>query len=423
MPVSTPSLFDDDPAPVPVHPSLARRSTRLGDSKKSKAVNRLLAQVESLRERLEQQKRRLDEALIFHAAHVRPRQEHVIALRTDAVRVLARFLDDRRLTKADKRVLRAILIEQMDEILAHVATPDPDLAKLFERLHGVGFDEAVQSDLDDVRSDMAGFFADLGIDMELPDLRPGMTEEELAVSAAQMADRMRQLHDVQVESAPGRRKAKRELREDQRAERYEQVRKISIGAIYKRLVKVLHPDLEPDPSIRQQKCALMQEVTTAYGGNDLHTLLRLELEWIDGAGADAARQTDETLSACAEVLREQAAALRAGIMELPFQPRYASLAGASDPFGIADVIDGPAEANRLDTIIEGLSAGLERLRDERLALAEVRELIQLDRQSRRWHQRKYADSSSRASACHDARVGATDSASVKRERPVLQRDL
>lgn len=343
---ATPGLFDDAPVASATELSLIRRSISFGQSKKAKSVNRLLAQVDSLRAQYEREKRRLDDALIFQAGHIRPKQERVTALRTEVVRALARFLDDRRLGKADKRILCAILMEQIDEVLAHAAPPDPDIAQLFERLHGIGFDEAVQSDLDNVRGEMAGFFEELGLDMDVPDLRPDMTEEEVAASAAQMADRMRQLYEAQVESAPGRRKTKRELREEKRAERYEQLRKISIGAIYKRLVKALHPDLEPDPSQRERKVGLMQQVTAAHAGNDLSTLLRLEIECIDGAGVEAAHRTDEALNAYAEVFRQQIAQLRLGIIDLPLHPRYQPLLIDDDPLGVPRVIDGPAEVRR-----------------------------------------------------------------------------
>jgi hypothetical protein len=54
------------------------------------------------------------------------------------------------------------------------------------------------------------------------------------------------------------------MREEERVGRFEQLRRVSIGAIYRRLAKALHPDLERDPDLRERKSTLMQEVTTAY---------------------------------------------------------------------------------------------------------------------------------------------------------------
>ncbi|MBA3886742.1 MAG: hypothetical protein H0X67_13570 [Acidobacteria bacterium] len=376
----TPSLFDDDPNPPAPAASLVRRAPAFGQSKKGKNVGSLLKQVETLREKHAREKRRLEDALIFHAAQVRPREERVAAIQADVVRALARSLDDRRLSKADGRVLRVILTEQIDRILAQVATPPSDIAELFERLHGMSFEEAVQSDFDDARAEIADAFEAMGVDLDVPDFHPGMTEEEMAASAARMAERMREQYEARSAPKPGRRKTKRELREEARAARREQVRKISIGAVYKRLVKALHPDLEPDPAVRTRKGAVMQDVTTAYAQGDLHTLLRLELECLDGAGADAACRTDETLSAYAEVLREQIARLREEIQDLRYHPRYAAI--VVDEVFATYVVDGPLEVQRLDAATEALTAGLARLSDERLALHEVRELIREHRRVR-----------------------------------------
>jgi hypothetical protein len=377
----TPSLFNDDPDFARVSGSLVPRSVPLGDSRKARAVRRLLAQVESLQKEFEREKRRLDDALIFCAAQIRPRRERVTRLRTDVVLAMAALLDDRRIGKADRRVLRALLVEQLDEVLANTEAPAPEIKQLFERLHGVGFDEAVQDEIDEARSLMADAFEELGLDMEVPDLRPGMTEEEMAAAAAQIADHFRQLEEKARGGTPSRRKTKRQLREEKRAEQLEQMRKLSIGAIYKRLVKALHPDLEHDDAARDRKGVLMQEVTAAYARTDLHTLLRLELEWLEGDG-DAARRSEQTLDAYAQVLRQQVSQLRIECAELPFHPRYESLVTGSSAFG-PHLVDGPAEADRLDTAIAGLSAGLERLTDERQALREVREVIRDYRRSRR----------------------------------------
>jgi hypothetical protein len=103
---------------------------------------------------------------------------------------------------------------------------------------------------------------------------------------------------------------------------------------------------------------MMQDVTVAYRRGDLHTLLRLELEWIGGAHADTPRLTDEKLRAYTAILKEQAAGLDAECLELRFHPRYAPLLMDSS-IGLAVVADGPREVVRLDLVIETLRVGLE----------------------------------------------------------------
>lgn len=377
-----PSLFDyDDPPSVPADRTLVIRPTATRPlSKQERAFNRAVTKVQTLRARLEEEKHRLDQALVFHAAEVRPRVERAVGLRAQLVRAIAPFLDDRRLTRRDRTVLRAIVAEQLDDILMHVDVPDPDLQRLFERLHGIAYAQAVQEDLDEVRSGMAAMFDELGVDVDLPELRADMSEEEIAGAAAQLAHGMSRL-EVRRGAEQHRRKTKRELREEERAQRLAQIRKDSIGAVYKRLVKALHPDLERDVAERQKKIGTMQEVTAAYARSDLHTLLRLELQWIDSAQADAARLTDEKLRGFTELLKEQAAELEAEYHDLPFHPRYAALI-VDGPFGLPRMTHGPSEAARLDGVIEQIRSGIERLASSQ-ALQEVRGAIQEYRQAQK----------------------------------------
>lgn len=94
----------DDLRASPTDRSLTIRSTpgrRL--DKEERAFNRALARLQALSRALEEEKRRLNRLLVFHAAEIRPRTEQAVALRAGLVRALAPFLDDRRLTKAQRR--------------------------------------------------------------------------------------------------------------------------------------------------------------------------------------------------------------------------------------------------------------------------------------------------------------------------------
>ena len=125
----------------------------------------------------------------------------------------------------------------------------------------------------------------------------------------------------------------------------------------------------------------MQELTAAYASKDLHTLLKLELEWIHREESDQARMTDEKLEAYSQLLRDQVADLEAEAAALPYSPRYLPLVQEVGPFGISLQLDGETEARRLDEVAVSLSATLTHLKTER-ALQEVREAIQVHRRAR-----------------------------------------
>jgi hypothetical protein len=277
------------------------------------------------------------------------------------------------------------LKEQLDEIFSHVRCPDAELKALFERLHGIGYAEAVQSELEEARSGMAAIFDEFGVNVDVPTLHPDMSEEDLAAAAAQLADGMRHAEELRTSQAASHRKTKRERREEERARRFEQLRKDNIGAVYKRLAKVLHPDLEADSVERDKKSRAMQEITAAYARADLHALLCLELEWIEGAGSEAARLGADKLRARTELLREQASELEAECYQLRFHPRYAPLI-VEGPLGMPILIDGPHEAAELDDLIESLRIDVERL-DSNEAITLVRETLRAYREARKAEER------------------------------------
>ena len=376
-----PLLFDpDDLRASPADRSLAVRSTPgrpLG--KEERAFNRALARLQALSHALDEEKRRLDRLLVFHAAEIRPRTDRAVALRAGLVRALAPFLDDRRLTKAQHRVLRRILVEQLDDVLTHPEKPDPDLQALFERLHEVSYAQAVQDDMKEAQAGMAAFFDELGLDVGVPDLRPDMTEEDAAAVAAQLAHELRRAEESRDTATQNPRREKTARAAEERARRHEQLRKDSLGAVYRRLVKELHPDLEPDPAERERKSRVMQDITAAYTRGDLHALLRLELEWLDPAGGNVARLSLEKLRAYTEFLKQQATELEAEIQLLRIHPRYAPLV-VDGPFGLPMVIDGPGEVERLDATIEQMRSALERLSSNE-ALQEIRGAIREYRDS------------------------------------------
>ena len=386
-----PLLFDpDDLRGSSADRSLAVRSTPgrpLG--KEERAFNRALARLEALNRALDEEKRRLDRLLVFHAAEIRPRTDRAVALRVGLVRALTPFLDDRRLTKTQHRVLRRILVEQLDDVLTFLEKADPDLQALFQRLHHVSYAQAVQDDMTQAQAGMAAIFEELGFDVEVPELRADMTEEDAAAAAAQLADQLRRAEELRTAGKPNRGHEKAARAAEERSRRYEQLRKDSVGAVYRRLAKELHPDLERDPAEREKKSRVMQEITAAYAGGNLHGLLQLELEWLSGPSGDSTRLSLDKLRTYTELLKQQATELADEVQSLHLHPRYAPLL-VDGPFGVPTLIDGPREVERLDTMTEQIRSALERLssghalEEVRGAVREYREAQKRDARAGRW---------------------------------------
>jgi hypothetical protein len=251
-------------------------------------------------------------------------------------------------------------------------------------LNGLALADLEQAQADAVREEFADFCASMGLDVDVPALQPDISPEDVAASAAQFAERLEQeLGEAAAREqarASRRRPTARQRREEAQQARLEQARRNSIGVVYKRLARALHPDLESDPGARETKTALMQQVTTAYEANDLHTLLRLEAEWIHADAGDPGTLAAETLDAYTMMLKQQAAALEAEWFELPLDPRYADV--IVDSFGAPVILDGRAEAESLDRAGAQIDEALARIRASG-ELAEARLAVRAEREARR----------------------------------------
>src|SRR5439155_24603602 len=122
--------------------------------------------------------------------------------------------------------------------------------------------------------------------------------------------RMRKMKEAEAETARCAENG-RHGTDNEELRAMEEARKRNIASIYKQLARVLHPDLERDNERQKEKVQLMQELTEAYRQKDLHTLLRLEMQWIENEGGHLDRLTEEKLSVYVEVLQGQVQGLEA----------------------------------------------------------------------------------------------------------------
>lgn len=132
----------------------------------------------------------------------------------------------------------------------------------------------------------------------------------------------------------------------------------------------------------------MQQLISAYQANDLHTLLRLELEWIEGEADNSQRLSEEKLAVYNAVLREQVRHLEDQYEGLPLDPRYQAVVRSDGPFSV-HLLDGPRTLRGRKQQLRAIETALARLRSDD-ALVEVRECIREHRDAKR-RQRSYDD--------------------------------
>jgi len=363
-------------------------------TKAQKAFNRLVARVEALRAEIKTTTSRLERALREHERDVRPRLDQLAALRKDLARTLATFLTDPRLKRAaDRDLLGSVIADLIDDTAAYDGgIVDEDLRILFETLTKDDSGSNAEEEMavfEAMRSHVERAFGESGVDIDLSDIRPDSTEEEIraCIAKARHAARERGTTEDSGAERP-RRMTKKQLEREARVRQAEEARHRTIGTIYKQLAKALHPDLERDPERRREKLALMQELTAAHRANDLHTLLRLELAWLHREEGDIERLTDEKLAVYNTVLREQVAKLEHERDTLAYHPRFQALAVEDPLFALRLELNSADRAADLDISIQSMRGDLARLRSPD-GMNEVRDLLKLVRAQQRHASRRY----------------------------------
>lgn len=385
------SMFDNDGFAKPKTGSLALAGWRGGRlTNAQRTFNRLTAQVEALRSQLEARARELDRALAEYGEHLHPRLQRETVLRKKLVLAFGPFLRKERLKQKEERhTLRRLLEQQFHLIIDFEGMlTDPELKGVFHQVTGMSFDKVLREEAEELRDAFESMFSDLGVDVDVSDFGPGMSEEDMAAAAARIAEGF-QARVEQDQSSPrrDRPKSERQLKREERERQAEELRRKSIASIYKQLAKVLHPDLERDAGRRQQKEAVMQQLTAAYRNHDLHTLLRLELEWIRCENGDLDRMTEDKLSIYNDVLKEQTIELERQLDEMVLHPRYQPVVVPDGPFDVC-LRDVAEEVRRSEETISSFESLLARM-EAGDSFASVRSAIRGFREEERPAQRAY----------------------------------
>ncbi|MCF3650070.1 hypothetical protein [Synoicihabitans lomoniglobus] len=362
-------------------------------SRQQKKFGQLLKEVEKLRARQQRITTSWERFLSAYLARVHPEEQRQHDLRKEVVRQLATHLHNPgRLGPRQREALADLIAAQLDVILdREPELTDPDLVVLIE--HFKKRDAAARAsrrDTDDENGDgeldglppfVAALIRDSGLDPA--GFRSGMSPAEIQQEIERQMMAGLGIDDFDPKDVkPGPTARSRKSKDKRKgktadpreqAEQVEAARKRTLSVIYKQLAKALHPDLETDPTKREQKHHLMQELTTAYKQGDLHTLLRLELAWIQREEDDLDRLTDEKLKVYIELLQQQVADLREEVAAIPYQPHFATVSRFVNPF--------TGEPDGVESILANLRPYTESLTDAQAALqgpaarTELRDMI------------------------------------------------
>jgi hypothetical protein len=285
-----------------------------------KRFNTLIRQIEQARQTLAAWHENIGVYRQAYAQVLLPQQTALMAARREWVFALDVLLGRPGWTKAERGALRDLVCDTAGELL-HASEDDAALKALFAKHAEVDFDterqEMVRA-MKDMTEAVTGLDLgdDEGIDTDA-DLFERMQQGLQERAAAEEAKRG-------AKAAPRRKSAAQQRREAEAQQATQSVREI-----FRKLASALHPDRETDEQQREVKTALMQKVNQAYAGDDLLTLLELQLQIEQIDAGHIANASAQRLKHYNNVLSEQLAELRAELerVEMGFRIDFGLEAG------------------------------------------------------------------------------------------------
>ncbi len=284
-------------------------------TKAQKAFNRLSQRVQKLEKELAAFRVAADDVRRRVQVEYRPLQARHDAARAELVPLLdAAYRQEKKLTTLERTKIRELLgaafsdlpgkgYGHLGAILDHYA-PDA-AAQAATAAAETAFDHATAAAMRELLEAQLGIRFDPAVDISTPEKLEAYVNQLLGEEGARQ--------QAAQEEAAGRRaqrpKSAKQLAAEARKAAEEKATTQSVRALYRDLVKALHPDREPDEAEKIRKTALLQRVTAAYERNELLTLLRLQLELQRLDPAHLETLADTQLAPYNKLLRDQVSEL------------------------------------------------------------------------------------------------------------------
>jgi hypothetical protein len=318
---------------------LSTRKQGSSSSKLQKEYASLLKKLEKGEQELLSLQRSLNHKLAESALIVQPHYTTWCLIRIDVARCLFDSFQKEKRNELQNAALINLIRGMLQEVingphgfssveLKHVTSLEHEFEDYLEQRQNALTDEElanVHSAQDVLRSE---WLADVeaavkreGLDVDFNDLEDFLSEEELKLELRRRIERARQIKRGQ--KAKSSKKKGLEVFSDKSP--IEVVQQKGLAEIYKRLVKLIHPDTEQDETRKKEKEEWMKQLTVAYENKDLSTLLMIESKWIVQAVESHQEFSDEKLRGFIGLLKEQLKSQEQSVLDLMRDVRYRPL--------------------------------------------------------------------------------------------------
>ena len=302
-------------------------------NKQQQAFNKLVKKIEQLRMKIKKTSETLDKQLDFYTKEINPEELKLVEKTKDLVKLYYDIHQNKKfLTQQEKKLIKEMMAAELDFILSMESNPDDELKAIYQFANGETYEDSIKEQFEEMKGEMESMFNSFGMDIDLSDIDPETGQEELARRLKMMQEELQNKQEQNNWQDKPRKKTVKQLEKEEKGRKMEEARNKNISTIYRQLAKAFHPDLEQDVEKKAEKEVLMKQLTSAYEANDLHTLLKLELEWIHREEEHVNELTNEKLTIYNAVLKEQVQELEQERFMILQHPRYMALNKYLSPF-------------------------------------------------------------------------------------------
>lgn len=302
-----------------------------------KAFIRHTKKIKGLQEEQKQMLADLDALFHMYHADIKPIEIQLHGMLTECITIGYNYYkNSKKFTKKERAFLKQWMLSQADwaASLVDFSLINEDLKKIIKELDGFDYDEKLAAEFEEMKQELSERCERDGIKVDLSSIKfKGSMEDAMRDLFGSIGEAHRKQkeffeNDNTEEIKKDVKKSKKQLEKEERMAAQQEIQIQSTHAIYKKLVKALHPDLEQDSHEKIRKEELMKRVTTAYDKKDLFELLNIELEWMNSTQQLSSFKIiyqDNQLKIYNEILKDQIKDLKALNDTLPFHPRFAQL--------------------------------------------------------------------------------------------------
>lgn len=298
-------------------------------TKDQNRFNSLSKKIEELRVRIVHQEETLESRLKSYNELISPIELELTEVTIRLIKFLYSYYNQAKLTRKQEENVVECMGRLMEEVAKNQSLDD-ELKEIYDTFNEVSFDDELDEQVKELKDDLsARVLRDFGVELDFSDIDfKDMSPENQARIHSRIVEAVEEKKEAEFKYATQnnqpKKKTKSQLNREEIERQKEEIKSKSIRAIYLSLVKILHPDTETDAVKKLEKEDLMKSVALAYEANDITTLLKLEMQWLNAEKSNSL--TDDKIKIYIDVLKEQVQELEQQMRYMVFQERFLPIA-------------------------------------------------------------------------------------------------